>query len=674
MFINSINPINSKCSTAVAASRFPAYKKVQGKSSSYYEIKPQTALDWDFDTAYKALENLIGKRQTQEIFNGKQIASPHSKELNSEWLKQSKIIGINPRAIGTYFDIVKYAMTFPEDSIHLLPLFESGCLNSLYAPLNFKLSKEFMDDDLSKIGFNTPEKQLKLVINILHALNKSVGMDFLQHTDRFSQEVFINPNNFIWTKIDLEKGEEQEYPDVEPDRIGEDVKDKVIEFLRNNGNAKGEKIPEATLQKLYSLKEDKIRELLFGNSSTEEQERRRVELMNYIRSFGFETKPISIDDPQRKIVFKNINIDKYTTWAGFTDNLDNRIFGSLTGYKLYHLDENGYVDTSRPNYSAWEFICRKNLEFQSEYNFDFLRADMGYLHYSNDKKNDIHSCVKHYIQQHGAPYFASLGESFSGYSDIKNEALRRKSYDAILGNLHYEEVYNPNYNFIVKRYNFAPDYKICVTSLTADADQAKYNNYFDDFQNKIRVFYGLFLNQPSYMGMGLETRDANPTESAKLTKDFINNWGNKFYEWGQNDHFFNIISGMRYAFAKISDKLKSQLHFWLNTGDKKVASWLYYDKKSSIPSFIFVANADTNNKDEVEVQNPFDTPMAEEFGREKNSLAVKKVYSSKDCNCEEGQIIIKGKKYKIRNLAAGECRIYKVINPEIIEKKQIGNL
>ena len=209
MFINSINPINSKCSTAVVASRFPAYKKVQGKSSSYYEIKPQTALDWDFDTAYKALENLIGKRQTQEIFNGKQIASPHSKELNSEWLKQSKIIGINPRAIGTYFDIVKYAMTFPEDSIHLLPLFESGCLNSLYAPLNFKLSKEFMDDDLSKIGFNTPEKQLKLVIKILHALNKSVGMDFLQHTDRFSQEVFINPNNFIWTKIDLEKGEEQ---------------------------------------------------------------------------------------------------------------------------------------------------------------------------------------------------------------------------------------------------------------------------------------------------------------------------------------------------------------------------------------------------------------------------------------------------------------------------------
>ena len=176
------------------------------------------------------------------------------------------------------------------------------------------------------------------------------------------------------------------------------------------------------------------------------------------------------------------------------------------------------------------------------------------------------------------------------------------------------------------------------------------------------------------MGMGLETRDTNPTESAKLTKDFINNWGNKFYEWGQNDHFFNIISGMRYAFAKISDKLKSQLHFWLNTGDKKVASWLYYDKKSSIPSFIFVANTDTNNKDEVEVQNPFDTPMAEKFGRGKNSLAAKKVYSSKDCNCKEGQIIIKGKKYKIRNLAAGECRIYKVINPEIIEKMQIGNL
>ena len=292
---------------------------------------------------------------------------------------------------------------------------------------------------------------------------------------------------------------------------------------------------------------------------------------------------------------------------------------------------------------------------------------MGYLHY-NDEKMDIHSTVKNFIRQSKAKHFASFGESFNGYRNTENEAIKRKAYDAILGNLHYEQVYNPSYNDIVKDYNFAPDYKICVTTFSADADKSRYNSCFDNFQNTIRLFYGLFLNQPSYMGMGLETRDVNPTESAKFTKDFINDWGNKKYIWGQNDYFYKIISSMRSVFAKIKDEIQNQLHYWLKTSDKRVASWLYCDKQTSAPSYIFALNADTEDKSEVEIQNPFDTPQGKIIGQRKSTLAAKQIYSSKETDYNEGQVIVKGKKYKLRNLKAGECRIYKVYNPEVIEK------
>ena len=636
-------------------------------NSSYYQVNPKDALNWDFNTTYNALEEMIGTNQLSAIFNGKDIESPHSKEQNSEWFKQSKVVGINPRALGSYFDIVKYAMTFPEDSIHILPLFEQGCQSSLYAPVNFRLSEEFMDSELEKLGFDTPEKQLKLTINLLHALNKNVGMDLLQHTDRFSEEVFINPDNFIWAKIDSSQKKELEYPAIHPDKIGDDVKNTVVEFLRKYGDSKGNKLNEIVLQNFYTFKEDKRREILFGNDSFKARTQRRIALMNYVRANGLETKPISLDSPKRKIVFKEMKSNNGITWADFTDNMQDRMFGNLTGYKLYHLDKNGNVDISKPNTSAWNFICDKNLEFQKKYGFDFLRADMGYLHF-DDKDRDIHAKVKQYIQEQGTPYFASLGECFCGFGHSDTVSISRKHYDSVLGNLHYEKVYNYNFNDIVKTYNFSPDYKVSVTSITADSDQAKYNEYYDDFQNKIRTFLGLFLNQPSYMGMGLETRNINPTEGKNLTKDFINDWGIEKYEWGKNYNFFQIISKMRSVFLDIKDDIQKQLHYWLNTGDRKVSSWFYYTKDTFMPTYLFAVNTDVYEKEDVEIQNLFDTNVSSNIKDKYHRVAAKEIYSSEEKSSKEWYIISQGKRFKIKNLKPGECRIYKISNPEQLEK------
>ena len=141
----------------------------------FLAVIPAVALGWNFEQTKTNLKKLVPN--VDEIFRGKEVEGPNTSKQNSSWMEQSKIIGINPRALGSYFDIVKYAMTFPEDSIHLLPMFEQGCNKSLYAPVNFKLSDEFLDKELVQRGFDTPEKQLKLNNFCFYFISKFVGMN-----------------------------------------------------------------------------------------------------------------------------------------------------------------------------------------------------------------------------------------------------------------------------------------------------------------------------------------------------------------------------------------------------------------------------------------------------------------------------------------------------------------
>ena len=59
---------------------------------------------------------------------------------------------------------------------------------------------EFFDKDLYQTfpNLDTVEKQLKVVINLLHVMGKTVGMDVIPHTDRYSQIVLANPHYFEW--------------------------------------------------------------------------------------------------------------------------------------------------------------------------------------------------------------------------------------------------------------------------------------------------------------------------------------------------------------------------------------------------------------------------------------------------------------------------------------------
>lgn len=629
----------------------------------FLAVIPAVALGWNFEQTKTNLKKLVPN--VDEIFRGKEVEGPNTSKQNSSWMEQSKIIGINPRALGSYFDIVKYAMTFPEDSIHLLPMFEQGCNKSLYAPVNFKLSNEFLDKELAQRGFDTPEKQLKLTINLLHALGKNVGMDFLQHTDRFSEEVFLHPESFTWAKLNNENTKELEYPQIHPDKLGDEVKTEVVKFLRKHGNSKGEKISEIVLSNFYDFNDDKKRELLFG-TDIKTKDARRISLMNAIREAHFETKPVNIDNAGRKISFAEMKSENGITWATFTDNMGGKLFGNLAPFKLYHLKENGEFDMSRPNQKTWDYVCDKTLKFQQEYGFDFLRADMGYLFF-NDKERDIHTKLKEVIQNNGAKHFATFGECFFGIPDYAQMFVKRKNYDAVLGDLHYKNVNDEDFIAHLKRGNMDPNFKFSNTSITADSDQSRYNQNYDNHQNGLRYFAGLFLNQPSYTGMGLETRDLNSDKYETHTKDYINDWGLGKYEWGKNTEFFKTLTSMRNMYTKIKNTIQNQWHYWLDTSSNKVASWFYYDKETKKPSYAFITNTAKETKD-INVQNILDTKACNNLST--NALGLVEIYSSKKTseNTDKppklsSQIVMKGNSMNLTNLAPGECRIYKIINP-----------
>lgn len=97
-------------------------------------------------------------------------------------------------------------MTLPNafNAIHILPIWEPGVVSSLYGPSSWNINPEFFSPILQSYfpGLDTVEKQLKVVINILHLMEKSVGMDVVPHTDRYSEMVLANPAFFEWLQRD----------------------------------------------------------------------------------------------------------------------------------------------------------------------------------------------------------------------------------------------------------------------------------------------------------------------------------------------------------------------------------------------------------------------------------------------------------------------------------------
>jgi len=641
--------------------------------TNFVPILPQKAINMDYVQSLSLLETLVNKNDLLEALDiSKFFPSPVCNETNTEWLKKSNIVGITPRITKTYWGIVKYAMTFPENAIHILPLFEPGCDSAIYSPVSWTLNDEFLDDELVNAGYETPEKQLKLIINILHCMGKTVGFDALIHCDKFSEFVFTNPKYFEWIKLNNERTAQLYPPAIDYNTIYNEVEKAIKDYLVQNGSADFNiKITEDVLNKFFDndFPEHQRQAVLFGYDKNLKLQR-RIELLNFIKKKGYETLPVTEHSPNRPVVFDYMKKEGDVEWAEF--KVDNKypyskIFNSQTPIKLYPIDNYGYPETDSPYFDAWNYISDKFLAFQQEYNFDFLRADMAHNQLSHAQKDktksylnrpEIWAFIKEKIRAK-TPYFATLAEAFlnqsyyiDGFQDMEN-----KKFDVVLGPLNFlylNDEYIANMQYLSKISNNYK-FKTCITSMSNDTDKEQNNDlYKSPFANEIRLFTGLFTDLPSYMGIGLETRDYEP-----ISKDFFSNYYTNYqqneYKWGNNLELFNNITAIRQIYAKIYEEIKDHNVYWLNTNNPFQSSWVYFDKKNNIPLYLFAINIDISDDFKDININNFKYSVSR-----KKDYKLEPVFVLSDCNTAIENIDVIDKTINLKNFSIGEVRIYKI--------------
>jgi len=145
------------------------------QKSYIQNLLPEIAVQLNVYDVLDILQRRLGSETLQRALDTNQtIDSPVSHYQDGSWLKKSNMVGINVRTIGNFFNVIKYAFTLPksQDSIHLLPIWEPGVVGSLYGMTSFNVNPEFFSHELSAAipNLNTVEKQLKFVVNILHAM------------------------------------------------------------------------------------------------------------------------------------------------------------------------------------------------------------------------------------------------------------------------------------------------------------------------------------------------------------------------------------------------------------------------------------------------------------------------------------------------------------------------
>lgn len=625
--------------------------------------------------------------------------SPRSSESNPSWLKRTNMVGINVRTVGDYGGVVKYALTLPAatDSVHLLPLWEPGVVRSLYGIAAWNLNTEFFSDELYEYAPNldTVGKQLRATTNLLHVMGKSVGVDVIPHTDRFSEPTLCNPRLFEWMRI-----RDREIVD-HSDGLVRTVEEAVFAWVVDRGPAiEGDAVP-ASVEELFDRDEAVRLRLLFGHEDRLfERTGRRVDLIMHLKWIGLEPVPATMGVPFRGIEIDpdpaHTVVDHYgMEWPDFVisePDFMSRVFSPLARYKLYErLDDNAQwqIDFDRPRTEVWDYVCRHYAETQHIGNFDFMRGDMSHVQMRPDgvpdvvdEYYDILAAVKTHIQRSAnAPWFGYFAETFLPARDVfqfgeELDHLEASLADVTLGDLQSTVVGDHEYLRRFRRYlddlatrRTAPSY----TVMTADKDDPR----FDDLYragNEARLFTALFLpDMPSYVGLGFEIRDVHwdPVENERYTKLFVfheegdsNTYPSKArsgddFIWGENDELFARVTDLRVFAEAILPGLADSTTEWLVPPDattlRGIAAWT--QNPATIPRggerYVFLVNYDLTSG-----SGYFGVPALP------SDSLVTAVFSTRGVDHVRGEILRhNGFFHRVENLAPGEGRVYRVDSP-----------
>jgi hypothetical protein len=593
-----------------------------GQSSFIQQLLPEQAVQFSVYQTLDILFKRLGSDTLRRALDPTQtVASPVSQHPDGSWLKRSNMVGVNIRTIGSFWKLINYVLTLPasHDSIHLLPIWEPGVVGSLYGMVSWEINPEFFDVELAQYvpALNTVEKQLKAVTNLLHALGRTVGMDVIPHTDRFSEMVLACPSLFEW----VQRGEQTGEPAILIDHkncVYRYVEDSIWQWLKVQGAADGTPLTftkeEFFSTELTTLTNDRRSQMLFGSvADYGGRLARRLALIRHLVTQGFETLPMTMAPPYRGLHIDSLDftVDDYgQTWYQYAFDKPeamSRVFGPLARYRFYESKDDNKdweLDFDRPNLAAWTYLNQKISDCQRAYNFDFMRGDMAHVQMrpagvpaSPDEYYDPLQAVKKYVQANGVPYFGFFAETFLAPPDTMAYGDEADHLDAIeadstLGDLQSLVVGSTEFQQKVKLYDtlrrthqFAPNF----TVMTADKDDPRFDEFYRT-GNLFRYFTALFLTDvPSYVGLGFEVRNLHETRGAneEYTKLYVFQIGDDRqtdkvthgpFEWGQNAEQFAAIGRIRAVAEEIWPEIEGKETHWLAApGSGNYLAWTHVE-------------------------------------------------------------------------------------------------
>lgn len=602
--------------------------------SHLIKLMPEEVLRLSFEETLGYLESLYGAKLYAAFDPDQSTESPHFASPDTHWMKSANTAGINVRTIQHFWNIIPYAMTLSKafNTIHILPIWEPGVVSSLYGPASWNINPEFYSPQLQSFfpNLDTVEKQLKVVINILHLMGKSVGMDVVPHTDRYSEMVLANPAYFEWLQRDglqIIRHENSLYQDIETI---------VYEFFLNSTDGKSLPTQDAFF---HQLPENERLELLFGQKYdyTGRLERRK-KLIQLLFEQGFETVPATMGPPYRGIEVDpnpdaQVIDEEGRIWRDYRISNPqpfSRVFGPLTRYRLYWSkadNQHWELDFEQPNIPAWNYVKQHYKAIKEEFGFDFMRGDMSHVQMrpdgvpaSPDAYYDILGAVKKEIcQKH--PSFGYFAESFlappgvMAYGD-ECDHLEASLADTTLGDLQSEPMGTEKFirdfaqyrNWLETRH-FSPNF----TLMTADKDDPRFDAFYLS-GNEIRFFMALFLtDMPSYMGMGFECRDPHPVPAPNehYSKLYVFQMQdgpkgtNGAFVWGKNRSLYHQITRQKILAEEIFSFIQDRPLRWLlppdSSGNRRVIAWTQAEE----PLYVFVVNMDPHSGDvDVDISFP----------------------------------------------------------------------
>lgn len=655
-----------------------------GNESFIPGLLPSNAVKIPSQHALYILEKRL-KNQYYDAFNPeKTIPSPLALQHTEggSWLKKVNMVGVNVRTVQSFWNVVKYCFTLSEaqSSIHLLPIWEPGVVASLYGMSSWNINPEFFSSELHELmpHLNTVEKQLKVVINILHGLGKTVGMDVIPHTDRYSEQVIANPQYFEWLqRIDFDIVTHE-------DNLHEDVQNLIIDFLKD----KYPSLSSTSAPYFFNrISESDRLEIMFGMPTDYDGRlKRREEIIQLLYDHHFEPVPATMGPPYRGLKVDHVNPptidDEGRYWLDYVITRPekfSRVFGPLTRYKLFENKDNNAdwaIDFSKPLHSVYHYVAEHYAQVQAIYNFDFMRGDMAHVQMIPtgvpevvDEYYDILKFIKIYVAKQ-VPYFGSFAETFlappgeMAYGD-EVEHLEASDADSTLGDLQNMVVGSPRFLKEFNRYlsilyskKVAPSFTI----ITADKDDPR----FDEFYlkgNEARFFISLFLtDMPSYMGLGFEQRDPHfePAPNEYYTKLYVFKIyeGEKatdgHYKWGHNKQLFYNLNRIKKYGEGILKNIQNDDCQWIimPSAENKVIAWT----QAATPQYLFVVNLDIDETVEKVILNKSKVANINTNLFKTNSL---KFDFSTHLNTVTS-FTIDESEITLPDIQAGECRVYKL--------------